>query len=633
MAETVASRDQSPSGHPRAVSGKPEQRLRRLHRALRVRWPRIQASSDAVSWLIAVPAGAVVRYDFDIVEVHWRHSLLLGAMAALVFVATGWARGLYSRRWRYASFDELGALVMTGAWTTLLVFAANLWLFDRLVPAGAPLAAGPIALLGAFGVRYAGRVLYEQFRRPNLRVGTPVLVFGAGNAGAQLVKSLMSDPTSTYVPVGLLDDNPAKQNLSISGVKVLGTRHDLASAAQATKAKLVVLALPSAEGTVIRELVRLAGEAGLRTNTLPSVRELLTGEVGVGDIREITEADLLGRRQIDTDLTAIAGYVTGKRVLVTGAGGSIGSELCRQLHTYGPAELVMLDRDESALHAVELSIEGRALLLSRNLVVADIRDPARLREVFAEHRPEVVFHAAALKHLPLLELHPVEGVKTNIYGTQHLLDAAIEFGVERFVNISTDKAARPESVLGRTKRIAERLTAAAGEQTGRPYLSVRFGNVLGSRGSVVPAFQAMIAAGGPVTVTDKDVTRYFMTIPEAVQLVIQAGAIGQRGEVLILDMGQPVRIVDVAQRLIEASGKRVEIVFTGLRAGEKLHEDLVDPEEVGVRREHPLITHAAVPPLPWADVASLLVQGASAGELVRLTTATPTATYRAVLDR
>jgi FlaA1/EpsC-like NDP-sugar epimerase len=361
--------------------------------------------------------------------------------------------------------------------------------------------------------------------------------------------------------------------------------------------------MPSAPGHVLRDLVAEASRAGLPVQTLPSLAELMRPTVEVADIRPITEADLLGRRQIDTDVAAIAGYVRGRRVLVTGAGGSIGSELCRQLCRFEPLQLVMLDRDESALHAVQLSIEGRALLDDPNLVVADIRDEARLHEVFERHQPQVVFHAAALKHLPLLEQHPSEGVKTNIWGTQHVLRAARSVGVSRFVNISTDKAANPVSVLGLTKRVAERLTSAAAQQTGEPYLSVRFGNVLGSRGSVVPAFQTMIEAGGPVTVTDERVTRFFMTIPEAVQLVIQAGAIGAGGEVLILDMGEPVRIADIARRLIEASGKDVQIVYTGLRPGEKLHEDLVGHSEVGVQRNHPMITHAVVPPLAAWDLS------------------------------
>jgi FlaA1/EpsC-like NDP-sugar epimerase len=300
---------------------------------------------------------------------------------------------------------------------------------------------------------------------------------------------------------------------------------------------------------------------------------------------------------------------------VTGAGGSIGSELCRQICKFEPAALVMLDRDESALHAVQLSITGRALLDDPNLVLADIRDADEIKRVFAEHRPDVVFHAAALKHLTLLERHPEEAVKTNIWGTMHVLEAAAAAGVERFVNISTDKAADAISVLGLTKRIGERLTAGFARDADGVFLSVRFGNVLGSRGSVLGAFRSQIASGGPVTVTDPNVSRFFMTIEEAVQLVIQAGAIGRDGEALVLDMGQPVRIDEVAKRMIAEAGRDVEIVYTGLRPGEKLHEQLLGTGEIDRRPCHPLISHVDVPPL--TDGTELM---AAIDELVTLST-------------
>jgi len=311
----------------------------------------------------------------------------------------------------------------------------------------------------------------------------------------------------------------------------------------------------------------------------------------------VTEADLLGRGEVTDEVESTSGYITGRRVLVTGAGGSIGSELCAQLWHRQPAALFMLDRDESALHAVQLALHGRALLDDDGLIVADVRDRARISEIVGATQPDVIFHAAALKHLPLLERHPSEAVKTNIWGTQHVLEAARAHGVLRFVNISTDKAADPISVLGYSKRITERLTASMALDVPGTYLSVRFGNVLGSRGSALTAFRAQIAAGEPVTVTHPDVTRYFMTVQEAVSLVLQAGAIGRPGEVLVLDMGEPVRIADVAQRLIDASGADVRIVYTGLRFGEKLHEDLFGDGETDERPVSPSISHVAAPPL------------------------------------
>jgi FlaA1/EpsC-like NDP-sugar epimerase len=351
---------------------------------------------------------------------------------------------------------------------------------------------------------------------------------------------------------------------------------------------------------------------------LPPVEELLAvTTVTVSDIRPITEVDLLGRHQVDTDVESIAGYISGRRVLVTGAGGSIGSELCRQIARFEPKKLVMLDHDESGLHGTQLAVEGRALLATRSLVVCDIRDEIALKAVFAEHRPEVVFHAAALKHLPLLEMWPAEAVKTNVIGTKNVLDAAENFGSAKFVNISTDKAADPSSVLGYTKRVAERVTAATGVQAKGTYLSVRFGNVLGSRGSVLTTLREQIRAGGPVTVTHPDVTRYFMTVEEAVQLVIQAGAVGRGGEVLVLDMGKPVRISEVAERLVGEASEAVEIVYTGLRQGEKLHEDLFARGELGERPVHALISHVRVPPLEGSECGQLEVV-ASPSELKSL---------------
>ena len=314
-------------------------------------------------------------------------------------------------------------------------------------------------------------------------------------------------------------------------------------------------------------------------------------------MRDIAIEDIIGRHPVDTQVESIAGYLAGKRVLVTGAGGSIGSELCRQIAKFGPAELIMLDRDETGLQQSQLSISGNGLLDTKEVVLADIRDPEALRAIFEDRRPEVVFHAAALKHLPMLEQYPDEAWKTNVLGTQNVLDASKAVGVTTFVNISTDKAANPTSVLGHSKRLAERLTAWTADETGARYLSVRFGNVLGSRGSMLPVFTSLIEAGGPLTITHPDVTRFFMTIPEACHLVVQAGGIGSPSEVLILDMGEPVRILDIAERMIAMSGRDIGIVYTGLREGEKMHEELVGLGESDNRPVHPKISHTTVPAL------------------------------------
>jgi len=325
----------------------------------------------------------------------------------------------------------------------------------------------------------------------------------------------------------------------------------------------------------------------------------MRGRAAINELREINVNDLLGRKPARLNQTQIADYIRGKRVMVTGAGGSIGSELCRQLTRFRPAELMMLDRDESGLHSVQLSIHDQAMLDGDDTILASIRDLASISQIFEQRQPEIVFHAAALKHMPLLEQYPLEALKTNVLGTMNLLQAAAATGVETFVNISTDKAANPSSALGTSKRIAERLTATvAGRASGAKFVSVRFGNVLGSRGSVLTVFEKQIRDGGPVTVTDPGVSRYFMTIPEACQLVLQAAAIGESGETLVLDMGDPVRIAEMARALIEQSGKEIEIVYTGLRNNEKLAEDLFDNTETAVTgNKHEALSELRVPPL------------------------------------
>jgi len=327
---------------------------------------------------------------------------------------------------------------------------------------------------------------------------------------------------------------------------------------------------------------------------IPTVSEITDGAVRLGDISDVTEEDLMGRRPIQTDEVAITDFIRGKQVLVTGAGGSIGSELARQLRRYEPHQLTLLDRDESALHSTQLTLDGTGDLTSNSLVLADIRDQRALDTIFAEHRPEIVFHAAALKHLTMLERFPSEALKTNVLGTRNVLDCSLRHGVDIFVNVSTDKAADPKNILGYSKLITERLTASAPAPKDARYMSVRFGNVLGSRGSVIETFRFQISQGGPLTVTDKNVTRYFMTIPEAVHLILQAAVIGESGETLILDMGEPVKISDIANYMVERSGRKIEIVYTGLRPGEKLEETLVSRTEVFTEPKHPLISQTRV---------------------------------------
>ncbi|MDQ1488333.1 MAG: hypothetical protein QOJ23_847, partial [Actinomycetota bacterium] len=580
--------------------------------------------ADALAWTAGLISAVLLRFDFHAGRIAWPGFALLVAASVVVQVLVGLATGLYLGRWRLGSFDEVSALARTVAGVSSSLFLVELRQSHRFVPLSVVVGGGIIAFVLMGASRYLIRSYDEGRRRPTGPDVHRLLVFGAGDAGAQIVASLLRDPSSPYLPVALLDDDPTKRHLRIMGVPVMGDRARMAEAADEHQADTVLVALPSASATLIRELSDLAQDAGLDIKVLPGVGELVGGHIAIGDIRTPTAEDLLGRQAVDTDIASIAHYLRGKRVLVTGAGGSIGSELCRQLAEFEPANLIMVDRDESALHAVQLSIEGRALLDSPDLVLIDLRDREGMERLLLQRRPEVIFHAAALKHLPLLERFPGEAVQSNVWLTAHLLAAASEAGVEKFVNISTDKAADPTSVLGYSKRIAERLTAHFAEHASGSFVSVRFGNVLGSRGSVLHAFRAQIEAGGPVTVTDAEVTRYFMTVHEAVQLVIQAAAVSGghqpdesgrpdarprpsrgSGEALVLDMGEPMLLDDVARRLIAQSGRDIEIVYTGLRPGEKLHEDLFGEAEHVVRRVHPLISHVLVPPLHPGAVTTL----------------------------
>jgi FlaA1/EpsC-like NDP-sugar epimerase len=575
------------------------------------RWPWTLARlAILVGDLLSLHAGlvlmSVARYDGDIEQIQLRGLLVCSAVGALTFLAVSAALRLHQGRHAVGSAEEVKSLGVAVVLAALAVESVDLAAGSpRWLPLSVPLSGAAVSFVVMLGFRWILRSQREGAVRP--RTGQPTLVFGAGDAGHQLIRSMLGSPDSPYLPVGLLDDDPSKRHARIRGIRMLGTRRQLAAAAASTGAQVLVIAMPSADSPLVRDISQRATAAGLTVKILPTLSDLLgAARVGIRDVRDIDIADLLGRHQVDTDVAEIADYLRDQRVLVTGAGGSIGSELCRQIAAFGPAELMMLDRDESALHAVSLSIHGEARLDLPQAVLADIRDGEALRELFLQRRPDVVFHAAALKHVNMLEQYPAEGWKTNVLGTRNVLEAATAVGVSHFINVSTDKAADPVNVLGRTKRMAERLTATYAQQNEGRFLSVRFGNVLGSRGSVLETFAAQIARGGPLTVTHPDVTRFFMTIPEAVQLVIQAGAIGNGGEALVLDMGHPVRIADVAAQLIAMDGRPINILFTGLRPGEKLHEELFGSHEQDSRPVHPLVSHVPVPALDgdlhaWLD--------------------------------
>ncbi|WP_077490136.1 polysaccharide biosynthesis protein [Sinomonas mesophila] len=564
-----------------------------------VLWRWIQFLLDAGAWTLAILMAVVLRYELTEQTMTPSGVAVFSLLAIGSQALVGFSMALYQGRHSFGSFEEARLLVaVTLIVATILVLLSTFLGFTLQIPRSTGVIAFPFAALFMAATRYAKRMVVESKAKPGANA-QQALVYGAGFLGTNLVSRMMQDPASPYFPAGFVDDDPAKKHLRVSSVQVLGTGDDLPELVRRTHATVLILAFAAADASFIRGVSDHVAGLGVKVLVLPPLKDMLGGgSHSVTDFREVAVEDLIGRRPVDITVEDIAGYITGKRVLVTGAGGSIGSELCRQIHPFEPAELIMLDHDETALQQTQISLTGRGLLAGSDTVLASIRDGANLAAVFAERRPEVVFHAAALKHAPLLQQYPGEAWKTNVLGTLNVLRAAEAAGVEAFVNISTDKAASPTTVLGHSKRMAERLTAWMAGRTGRKYVSVRFGNVMGSRGSMLPLFSEQIRNGGPVTVTHPEVTRFFMTIPEACQLVIQAGAIGTGGEVLILDMGEPVRILDVARRMIAMSGRDIEIVYTGLRPAEKLHEDLVDPDVADVRPLHPKISHAAASGMP-----------------------------------
>ncbi|WP_301471242.1 nucleoside-diphosphate sugar epimerase/dehydratase [Brachybacterium sp.] len=529
--------------------------------------------------------------------------LVCAGVAVLAYTVLARLMRLHQGRHLVGSFDEVMPLAVGVAVVAVVVTVVNLAVPAQMLPRTAPLIAAPIVLVLAGMVRYLVRLAaIREARRLHIDRTRRALIVGAGDIGRSLADSMRRDPSSVWAPVAFLDDDPRKRNLHHADAPVVGTTEQIVPAATSVRADVLVIATSIISADTIGSLTAQAAAIGLPVTIVPPLGELIDG-VRHTDLREIQPQDLLGRRPVATDLSTISDMLVGKTVLVTGAGGSIGSELCRQISTFGPRELVMLDRDESALHALLLSMDGTADLGNENMELADIRDAERLDAVFARHRPDVVFHAAALKHVNMLERAPDEAFKTNVLGTHNVLEAAHRHGVERFVNISTDKAADPHNVLGLSKRVAEGLTAQKARTAGSgSWVSVRFGNVLGTRGSVIHTFIAQIERGGPVTVTDPEVTRFFMTVSEAVQLVLQAAVVGDSGKALVLDMGDPVRISHLAQQLIEASGRDIQIEYTELRPGEKLHEVLFAPRENSAATAHPLVTGVPVTPVDMHDL-------------------------------
>ena len=546
---------------------------------------------DVGSWFSAVFLAAILRFDGNLPNGIFSQVIYLGFSAIFLSLLFGSIFSLYAGKYRNSSFEEFLVLSLS----TLLVTGISL--FVRIVfefpavPRSVPIISGAIALI----IMLAGRVLTSPQllnRSTERSSGERTLIYGAGIVGRQLAEQMIV-LSGQYNPIGFVDDDIAKSNLSIYGRKVLGNIDQLEYIVESKNPTVLIVAISGIESSSLLDLERRCRSLGIKLRIIPTVHEIISGAVRLGDIEDISEEDLLGRHTVAYDDANISEFINGKKVLITGAGGSIGSEIARQIHRYGPKKLTMLDRDETALLNLQLSLDGTGLLTNGDLVLADIRDKARIKEIFDTVNPEVVFHAAALKHLMTLERYPEEAFKTNVIGTANVLEAAQEVGVMVFVNISTDKAADPSSELGKSKLLTEKLTAKV-KQPGKKYISVRFGNVIGSNGSFLHTFRYQIKHGGPLTVTHPEVTRFFMTVSEAVHLVLHSMLIGEDGETLILDMGKPISINAIAKHMIEVSGRSIEIRYTGLRPGEKLHESLVSPNEDVVVREHPFIMHTKV---------------------------------------
>ena len=594
-----------------------------------------QLAADAVLVAAAWYLAFQLRFDFDVPpyfsSMLWDTLLVVVAIKLVVFAGFGF----YNRWWRYVSTKDMwrAAIGVTGA---SLIAATSIYFgypVERLrLPRGVALTDFLLLLSFVAGSRLLARTVIERPRAGDLLAhGREVLIVGAGDAGQLIIKEMQRSRALGYTPIGLVDDDPRKKNLRVHGVRVLGTTGDLRRILRENKPDELLIAIPSAPGELRQKVVDISRQERIPVKTLPSLYNLVAGDLDLaGQLRPVQVEDVLGREPVEVDLREIASYLVGQTVLVTGAGGSIGSELCRQIARVGAGRLILLDRAETPLHEIE-----RQLVVDRGFaasvpVLADVGERAKLREIFRRYRPGIVFHAAAYKHVPLLEANPLASVRNNALSTKVVAEVAVEFGAARFVLISTDKAVSPKTLYGQSKALCEWIVESYGarDDVSTLFTAVRFGNVLGSSGSVIPTFQRQIEKGGPVTVTHSEMTRYFMTIPEAVSLVVQAGAIGRQGQIFVLEMGEPVKIVDLARNMIRLSGRvpdtEVAIEFVGPRRGEKFHEELWSEDETVEPTSLPKILQVTRPPIEaaWLEnqLAALerLVEEGETLELVSL---------------
>lgn len=554
---------------------------------------------DVITIIGVALISLLIRFDGYITPHYMQQMVDALPIMVISYIVMLLSMHLYTRIWRYAGMREMVAVLIA---TTLGagLFYTGMYVFDKSLPRSIYL----ISWILSTGVIGIGRmVLHYIAMRYGGKQSTDAdmvntLIIGAGDAGATIAREIERYHKRSRKVIGFIDDDEAKFNRLMGGVRILGNRHDIPSIVKENKVKEIIIAMPSVTRNEIRNIMEICSPLKCKVNTLPGMYQLLDDEVLVSHLHPVSIEDLLERDEVRLDMDIVEHYIRDKIVLVTGAGGSIGSEICRQIMRVGPKMLLLLGHGENSIYLINQELKNIYKDGPIIPIIADIRDKQQLDQIFTQYNPQVVFHAAAHKHVPLMEIQPMAAVLNNIYGTRNVADVAGRHGVERFVMISTDKAVNPTSVMGATKRVAEKVIISMNDTYDTKYITVRFGNVLGSRGSVIPLFKKQIEAGGPVTVTDPEMTRYFMTIPEASQLVLQAGAMGKGGEVFLLDMGEPVKIIDLARNMIRLSGlepdKDIHIKITGLRPGEKKYEELLTSEEGTNRTNHTKIFEAAL---------------------------------------
>ena len=512
----------------------------------------IEIFGDIVLVGLAFLVAFFLRFEFSIPSEYYNLIVTFIGPIVISKVLIFYLTGLYKRIWRYSSIRDFINIIWSCLLGSLVVIVIAFFIYQGSFPRSIVALDGIITVAFIAGSRFIVRGLYEL--RPSTLFSTsikPILIIGAGDSGELIVREMLKRPELTYQPVGFIDDNPTKQGLRIHGVKVLGTRHQLKEIIEKNHIEEVIITMPTVSRDVIRDIFEQCHALGVKCKTLPGVYQIIDGTVGVELIRDIDVEDILGREPVRADIQKMSQYISAKTVLVTGAGGSIGSELCRQLCKLNPSRLIMIDQAESSLFQIEQEIITESNFKSSVSIVADITNKSRMKTIFKQYKPSVVFHSAAYKHVPMMESNVIEALENNLFGTQTVAEIASDTGTEKFVLISTDKAVHPINIMGTSKAFAEKMVQTIASHSSTQFMTVRFGNVLDSSGSVVPTFRRQIARGGPVTVTHPDMKRYFMTIPEAIQLIIQAGAIGNGGEIFVLDMGEQVSILELAKNMIK----------------------------------------------------------------------------------